>query len=269
MEIQIEEKKEEKNKINNNKLEIKNLHVEIDNKQILSGINLMFESNTVHAIMGPNGSGKSTLANAIMGNPKYKITKGQILFNGKDITCASVKERSDLGLFLSFQYPAEVPGVTINNFLREAVNTKRELQNLKPYSVVDFYKLLKDKMQLLHMDPSFRTRELNAGFSGGEKKRSEMLQLLLLKPIFAILDETDSGLDVDGIKAVAEAIHVAKKVSPMGIILITHYEHFMRELMPDKVSVLCNGKVIKEGSTDLAKRIQEQGFNDFFNENSN
>ena len=251
----------------NNVLEIKDLHVEVDGKPILHGINLKFESNTVHAIMGPNGSGKSTLANAIMGNPKYKVTKGQIIYNDQDITNSSVKERADLGIFLSFQYPAEVPGVTINNFLREAVNTKRALQNQKPYSVIDFYKLLKEKMQLLHMDQSFRTRELNAGFSGGEKKRSEMLQLLLLKPIFAILDETDSGLDVDGIKAVADAIHLAKKDSPMGIILITHYEHFMRELMPDRVSVLCNGKVIQEGSTELAKKIQEKGFAEFIKQN--
>ena len=247
-------------------LEIKNLHVEVDGKPILKGIDLIFESNTVHAIMGPNGSGKSTLANAVMGNPKYKITKGQLLLNGQDITNASVKERADAGIFLSFQYPSEVPGVTINNFLREAVNTKRELNGLKKYSVVDFFKLLKEKMQTLDMDHKFRTRELNAGFSGGEKKRSEMLQLLLLEPNLAILDETDSGLDVDGIRAVAKAIHLAKETSPMGIILITHYEHFMRELMPDKVSVLCNGKIIKQGSTELAKQIQEKGFTRFIDE---
>ncbi|MAG60301.1 Fe-S cluster assembly ATPase SufC [archaeon] len=250
-------------------LKIKNLHVEVEGKEILHGITLDFESGNVHAIMGPNGSGKSTLANAIMGHPKYKITKGKILFNGQDITNYSVKERADLGLFLSFQYPAEVAGVTISNFLREAINTKREREGQEKLSVIDSYKLLKEKMELLDMDPKFRTRDLNSGFSGGEKKRSEMLQLLLLKPVFAILDETDSGLDVDGIKAVAKAIHIARKDSPMGIILITHYEHFMRELSPDKVTVLCNGKIIQQGSKELAKKIQEKGFNQFVNEQSN
>ncbi len=247
-------------------LEIKDLHVEVANKEILKGINLKFESNSVHAIMGPNGSGKSTLAGAIMGNPKYKVTKGKILLNGKDITESSVKDRADNGIFLSFQYPSEVPGVTINNFLREAVNTKREQLGKKKYSVVEFYKLLKGKMSMLGMDSSFRTRDLNYGFSGGEKKRSEMLQLLLLQPTFAILDETDSGLDVDGIKTVAKAIHVAKEEEPLGVILITHYEHFMRELMPDKVTVLCNGKIIQQGSTELAKKIQKKGFKEFIEE---
>ena len=244
-------------------LEIKDLHVEVDGKEILHGINLEFESNTVHAIMGPNGSGKSTLAAVIMGNPKYKVSKGKIILNGEDITNASVKERADLGIFLSFQYPVEVPGVTINNFLREAVNIKREQAGKEKYSVVEFYKLLKEKMELLHMNSSFRTRDLGVGFSGGEKKRSEMLQLLLLKPVFAILDETDSGLDVDGIKAVARAIQIAKQETPMGIILITHYEHFMRELAPDKVTVLCNGNIIQQGSKELAQKIQERGFAQF------
>ncbi len=257
------------NKKTTQKLEIQDLHVEVEGKEILHGISLSFESGIVHAIMGPNGSGKSTLANTIMGHPKYKITKGKILFNNQDITHSSVKERADLGLFLSFQYPAEVPGVTINNFLREAINTRRERLGEEKLSVVDSYKLLKEKMELLDMDPKFRTRDLNAGFSGGEKKRSEMLQLLLLKPVFAILDETDSGLDIDGIKAVAKAIHIARHDSPMGIILITHYEHFMRELAPDKVTVLCNGKIIQQGSKELAQKIQEKGFAQFVEDNKN
>lgn len=244
-------------------LEINALHVAVAGKEILHGVTLKFQTDEVHAIMGPNGSGKSTLANVIMGHPKYEITGGKIIFNGKDITFASVKERADLGLFLSFQYPAEVPGVTINNFLREAINNKRELQCKEPLSVVDCYKLLKEKMDQLGLDPKFRTRDLNAGFSGGEKKRSEMLQLLLLKPVFAILDETDSGLDVDGIRTVSKAIKIAKKESKMGIILITHYEHFMQELAPDKVTVICNGKVIQQGSRELAKKIQEKGFSQF------
>ena len=245
-----------------NTLQIENLHVEVDGKEILHGITLEFQSGTTHAIMGPNGSGKSTLAHTLMGNPRYKITQGKIILNGKDITNASVKERADAGIFLSFQHPAEISGVTINSFLREAINTKREREGKRKLSVVDCYKLIKDKMAVLKMDSSFRTRDLNAGFSGGEKKRSEMLQLLLLNPLFAILDETDSGLDVDGIKAVAEAIRQAQKEndSPMGIILITHYEQFLQELAPDRVTVLCNGKVIQQGSKELAQKIQEKGF---------
>ena len=246
-----------------NTLEIQNLHVEVDGKEILHNINLKFEENKVHAIMGPNGSGKSTLANTIMGHPKYQITKGKILLNGKDFTNSSPDQRAKAGIFLSFQYPSEVPGVKLNTFLRTAVNAKLRQQGKKEYSVVEFFKLLKEKMQLLNMDAKFRKRSLNEGFSGGEKKRMEMLQLLLLEPQFAILDETDSGLDVDGIKQVADAIKEAKSESDMGIILITHYERFTKELMPDMVTVLCNGKVIKQGSEELARKIQEKGFEQF------
>ena len=229
-----------------------------------------------NCILGPNGSGKSTLANTIMGHPNYKVTKGKILLtkNKKtsDITFWSADKRANAGVFLSFQYPSEVPGVNINSFLRTAVNAQRENNKLKPYTIPEFFKLLKEKMKLLGLDASFRKRSLNEGFSGGEKKRSEMLQLLLLKPTFAILDETDSGLDVDGIKAVADAIHTARKqdateskskTSGMGIVLITHYERFIKELMPDKVSILCGGKIITQGSTELAKKIHEKGFDQF------
>ena len=246
-----------------NKLEIQNLHVEVEGKEILNNINLVFEEGKVHAIMGPNGSGKSTLAYTLMGHPSYKITKGKIILNNKDITTASPDERAKAGIFLSFQYPSEVPGVKLNTFLRAAVNAKRKQQGKKEYSVVEFFKLLKEKMQLLNMDAKFRKRSLNEGFSGGEKKRMEMLQLLLLEPQFAILDETDSGLDVDGIKQVADAIKQAKKTTNMGIILITHYERFTKELLPDKVTILCNGKVIKQGSENLAKQIQDKGFEQF------
>ena len=247
----------------NNILKIENLHVEVDGKEILHGISLEFKTGIVHAIMGPNGSGKSTLANTLMGHPKYKITNGKILFNDQDITNFSVKERADLGIFLSFQHPVEIPGVTISSFLRETINTKREREGKVKLSVVDCYKLVKEKMDILKMPSTMRSRDLNAGFSGGEKKRSEMLQLLLLEPKFAILDETDSGLDVDGIKAVAKAIKHAKSNSPMGIILITHYEQFLQELSPDCVTILCNGKIIQQGSKELAQKIQEKGFASF------
>src|SRR3989338_2866634 len=205
-----------------NKLEIIDLHVEVEGKEIIKGVSLVFYSGKVHALMWPNGSGKSTLANALMGNPKYKITQGKVLLDGKDITAEKAHLRAQAGLFLSFQYPAEIGGVTIANFLRTAVNNLRE----KKYSVVEFHQLLKEKMSLLKMDPAFAGRYLNQGFSGGEKKRSEILQMLMLEPKYALLDETDSGLDVDSIKAVAEGIKIAHGKG-MGVVLITHYQRFL------------------------------------------
>ncbi len=240
-------------------LEINNLHVEVDGKEILKGVSLQFEKGKVHALMGPNGSGKSTLANTLMGHPKYTITSGKIILDGKDITSLAVDERAKLGLFLSFQHPMAVSGVGIRKFLRAIVNEKRE----KKLSVMDFKILLEEKMKLLGMDKSFASRHLNVGFSGGEKKRMEMLQMMLLEPSYALLDETDSGLDVDAIKAVVEGISLMKKQNEMGIIVITHYNKFLEYLNPDMVSVMLNGNIVATGGAELAKEIEEKGFGGF------
>ncbi len=244
-------------------LEIQNLHVEVEGTQILNGINLVFEPDSIHVIMGPNGSGKSTLANALMGHPKYKITQGKIILDGKDITHEPVNIRAKAGLFLSFQYPQEVQGVTISNFLRTAVNAKRDEGN--KLSVIDFHKILKEKMALLKMDPAFSRRALNHGFSGGEKKRNEMLQLMLLEPKYALLDETDSGLDVDAIKTVAENIITAREHTQMGVVVITHYNRFLQYLKPHKVSILYKGNIIKQGGFELAQQIEKEGFEKIIN----
>ncbi len=238
------------------KLEIKDLYVEVNGTEIIKGVTLTFHSGKTHALMGPNGSGKSTLANAIMGHPKYKITKGKIILDRKDITNEKANIRANLGLFLSFQYPAEITGVTISNFLRTAVNNKRE----KKYSIVEFHTILKEKMKELGMESSFMKRYLNEGFSGGEKKRTEILQLSLLEPEFALLDETDSGLDVDAIRIVADGINKVKKTKNMGIILITHYQRILEYIQPDEVSILYNGKIITQGGKELAEKIEKEGF---------
>lgn len=238
------------------KLEIIDLHVEVEGIEIIKGVSLVFSPGKVHAIMGPNGSGKSTLANAIMGHPKYKITKGRILLDGKDITEQKANLRAKAGLFLSFQYPAEITGVTISNFLRTALNNLQE----KKYSILDFHNLLKEKMKELKMDPSFGKRYLNEGFSGGEKKRAEILQLIVLEPKYALLDETDSGLDVDAIRIVAEGINKIKQRKEMGIIVITHYNRILEYLKPDEISILYQGKIIANGGYELAKQIEKEGF---------
>ena len=245
------------------RLEIVDLHVEVDGKEIIKGVSLTFYPGKVHALMGPNGSGKSTLAHALMGHPKYKITDGKILLDGGDITHAKPEARAQKGLFLSFQYPSEISGVTISNFLRTAVNNLREKKNLAPYSVVDFHRLLKEKMAQLKIDSSFSKRYLNQGFSGGEKKRMEMLQLSMLEPKYALLDETDSGLDADAIKIVAEGVEQIRKEKETSIIVITHYMRFLEFLKPDNVSVLFNGKMVKTGGYELAQHIEKEGFAEF------
>ena len=239
-------------------LEIKNLHVEVDGKEILKGINLTFEEGKTHIIMGPNGSGKSTLANTIMGNPKYTITKGSITLNEKDITKEKVHERAKQGLFLSFQYPAEITGVTLTNFLRTALRAKTG----KKLPVLKFHKLLGEKMNELDMPLEFRSRYVNENFSGGEKKKAEMLQMLILEPKFAILDEIDSGADIDAIKIIAQAIKKAKE-NNTGIIGITHYNRILQEITPDKVSILYKGKIVQQGGKELAEKIEQQGFEEF------
>ncbi|MBT4539124.1 Fe-S cluster assembly ATPase SufC [Candidatus Woesearchaeota archaeon] len=236
------------------KLEIKDLHVEVEGKEILKGISLTIEQGKVHALMGPNGSGKSTLANVLLGHPKYTVTQGKIILNGEDITNLPPNERASKGLFLSFQYPKEISGVTLTNFLRAAYNATH-----KPLSIVDFYKLLQEKMAQLHVDKRFAQRYLNEGFSGGEKKKAEILQMLVLQPTFAILDETDSGLDVDALKIVAEGINTVT-CKDRGILLITHYNRILEYITPDIVSILQDGKITKTGGKELAQQIEQKGF---------
>lgn len=236
-------------------LEIKNLHVEIENKEILKGISMKLELGKVNVLMGPNGSGKSTLANIIMGNPKYKITEGKILFNGEDITNLKPDERAKKGLFLSFQYPQEVSGVTMSNFLRTSLNTLNE----QKISVMDFRDLLNEKLKLLNMPEEFAERYVNEGFSGGEKKKSEILQLLTLNPKLAILDETDSGLDIDALKTVSNGINTFMKEDKC-ILIITHYKRILEYITPDKLFIMLNGKIVKQGSKELVDTLEEQGY---------
>ncbi|MDP4012848.1 MAG: Fe-S cluster assembly ATPase SufC [Candidatus Nanoarchaeia archaeon] len=237
------------------KIEIKNLHVEVEGKEILKGVNLEIIKGEITAIMGPNGSGKSTLANTLMGHPKYKVTKGQILLDGEDITNAPANERAKKGLFLSFQYPSEISGVRVSSFLRTAYNAVTG----KDLSVVDFHKLLKEKMSKLNMDSALLKRSLNEGFSGGEKKKCEILQLITLNPKYALLDETDSGTDVDALKVIADGIKSIMD-KDMGILVITHYYRFLDYLTPNKTYIMQAGKIIKQGGPELAKQIEEQGY---------
>jgi Fe-S cluster assembly ATP-binding protein len=238
-------------------LEIKNLHVSVDGKEILKGLNLKVERGRVHAIMGPNGSGKSTLANVIMGHPRYSVTKGDILLDGKSILKMGADERARQGVFLSFQYPEEISGVTISNFLRTAINSTRKEDN--KISVLKFRERAVENMKLLKMDESFLTRYLNQGFSGGEKKRAEILQLLMLEPRVAILDETDSGLDIDALKAVSEGVNRFKG-KDNAVIVITHYKRILEYLKPDKVSILVDGRIALEGKGDLAEHLEDKGY---------
>lgn len=242
-------------------LEIKDLHVEIEGKKILKGVNLKLEKGKIHALMGPNGSGKSTLANVIMGNPKYQITKGQILLNGEIINDLNATERAKKGLFLSFQYPSEIEGVTISNFLRTALNNIRGERRLEKISVLDFRNLLKEKLVLLKMDEIFSERYLNQGFSGGEKKRSEILQLAVLNPMIAVLDETDSGLDIDSIKAVADSVNAFIENDKDKIMLIiTHYKRILELIKPDKLLIMIDGKIALEGGPELVDQLEERGY---------
>jgi Fe-S cluster assembly ATP-binding protein len=243
-----------------NTLEIKNLHVEVSGKEILKGIDLTVRQGEIHALMGPNGSGKSTLSYAIMGHPKYSITKGEILFNGKDITGMKPNERAKLGLFLSFQYPMEVAGVHLNNFLRLASQSIHGQKENKVEHIIEFRRQLKEKMEMLKMDESFASRYLNDGFSGGEKKRAEILQMAMLKPKIAILDETDSGLDIDALKAVATGINTVAGQNNIGILLITHYQRILDFITPDFVHVVVDGKIVKSGRHELVSRLEKEGY---------
>ncbi len=236
-------------------LEIKNLHVQSESKVILKGINLKLEPGQIHALMGPNGSGKTTLAYVLMGHPKYRITSGEILLNGKDLTKMDPHERAKEGLFLSFQQPVEISGVSISNFLRQAYNSVKE----KKLSLLEFRYLLEQKAKELDIDTKFLNRYVNQGFSGGEKKKMEILQMAVLDPKIAILDETDSGLDIDSLKKVAEGVNKLKSPDKT-ILIITHYKRILDYAKPDKVSIMMDGKIVLEGDSDIVDQLEEKGY---------
>lgn len=242
-------------------LEVKDLHVSIEGKPILKGLNLRVKKGEVHAIMGPNGTGKSTLAYTLMGHPSYKVTHGEIWLKGENILERSADERSRLGLFLAFQYPVSIPGVTVANFLRTAINVRRRVINPddKGLPIPEFRKLLVEKMNLLKMDSKFAGRYLNDGFSGGEKKRAEILQMATLKPEIAILDETDSGLDIDALRIVSEGVN-ALSGPDLGVIVITHYQRLLNYIKPQFVHIMFNGTIVESGGPNLALRLEEQGY---------
>jgi Fe-S cluster assembly ATP-binding protein len=244
-----------------NQLEIKNLHVSIEDKEILKGLDLTLPQGEVHAIMGPNGTGKSTLAYTLMGHPSYLVTSGEVSFKGKDLLAMSPDERSRFGLFLAFQYPLSIPGVTVANFLRTAVNARRRAENPqdKGVPIPEFRKLLKEKMDFLKMDPAFAGRYLNEGFSGGEKKRAEILQMAILEPEIAILDETDSGLDIDALRIVSEGVNSLRNPD-LGVLVITHYQRILNYIKPDVVHVMMDGRVVETGGPDLALHLEEHGY---------
>ncbi len=238
-------------------LEIKDLHVEIDGKPILNGLTLSVKGGEVHAIMGPNGTGKTSLAQTLMGHPHYQVTSGQVLLDGQDVLAMRTDQRARHGLFLAMQYPSEISGVTTANFLRTAINSQRG--EGKPIPLKEFRDKLDDAMRFLEMDPKFSNRYLNEGFSGGEKKRNEILQMLMLKPRIAILDEIDSGLDIDAIKVVAMGVH--SLIGPdFGALVITHYQRILNYLKPDVVHIMMDGRVVKSGDSSLAKELEAKGY---------
>ena len=240
-------------------LEVKNLHATINGKEILKGINLVIKTGEVHAIMGPNGSGKSTLSAVLVGNPMYEVTQGEVTFNGKDLLAMAPEDRAHEGLFLSFQYPVEIPGVSMTNFMRAAINEKRKYQGQEPMSAGDFIKLMKEKRKVVELDSKLSNRSVNEGFSGGEKKRNEIFQMAMLEPALSILDETDSGLDVDALRIVAEGVNKLKRPDTSTIV-ITHYDRLLDLIKPDIVHVLFNGRIVKTGGPELAKEIEDKGY---------
>lgn len=244
-------------------LEIKNLHVSVEDKPILRGVSLTVRQGEVHALMGPNGSGKSTLANVLLGNPAYEVTAGEIIFDGRDLLEMEPDERSRAGLFLAFQYPVSIPGVTVANFLRLAINARMKAVDpeSKGISISDFRKLMREKMDMLHMDHSFAGRYLNEGFSGGEKKRAEILQMAVLNPKIAILDETDSGLDIDALRVVSEGVNRLRTNDVnLGVLVITHYQRILNYIKPEFVHVMYQGQIVESGGADLALRLEESGY---------
>lgn len=240
-------------------LKIKNLHASIEAKEILKGINLEIKPGEVHAMMGPNGSGKSTLASVLAGRDLFKVTKGEVYFHDKDIFQLSPEERSRDGLFLAFQYPVEIPGVSIVNFLKTAIEEQRKHQGLEPLTPSEFLKLMKEKKELVEFDSKLQNRAVNAGFSGGEKKKNEILQMAFLNPKLAVLDETDSGLDIDALKIVANGVNKLKNKNN-AFLVITHYQRLLDYIIPDVVHVLYDGKIVKSGDKNLALQLEEKGY---------
>jgi Fe-S cluster assembly ATP-binding protein len=236
-------------------LKIENLHVEVDGNEIVKGLDLVVDRGELHAIMGPNGSGKSTLANVLMGHPRYDVTEGSVTFEGEDVLELEPDERAKMGMFLAFQYPSEVPGVSVANFLRTAVNSVRD-EELSP---MEMYKLLQEKMAVMRMDPKFAERYLNEGFSGGEKKRNEILQMLMLEPKLAIMDETDSGLDIDALQVVARGVNEMRGPD-FSAVVITHYQRILRYIEPDRVHVMLDGRLVTSGGKGLAEELEEKGY---------
>src|SRR3972149_6813273 len=242
-------------------LAIHNLHVSIDGKEILKGVNLTVKPGEVHALMGPNGNGKSTLAYSIMGHPGYTVTQGEVCFEGVNLIDLEPDERSRLGIFLAFQYPVAIPGVSVANFLRTALNTRRKVENPddKGIPIPEFRKLLRERMELLQMDPVFAGRYLNDGFSGGEKKRNEILQMAVLKPAIAILDETDSGLDIDALRIVSQGVNTLRGPA-LGVLVITHYQRILNYIKPDFVHIMLDGRIVESGGSELALHLEEHGY---------
>lgn len=248
--------------MNNILLKITNLHASIGEKEILKGINIEIRRGEIHAIMGPNGSGKSTLSAVLAGKPEYNVTKGSIEFMGQDLMELSPEERSWAGIFLSFQYPVEIPGVSITNFMKTALNAKLKAKGEEPMKAGDFLKMMKEKMEFVKMKPEFSKREVNVGFSGGEKKRNEIFQMAMLEPTLAILDETDSGLDVDALKIVAEGVN-ALHTPDKAAIVITHYQKLLEYVVPDVVHILKEGKIVRTGGREIVDIIEKEGFDKF------
>lgn len=240
-------------------LEIKNLHASVGDREILKGINLTVKEGEIHAVMGPNGSGKSTLSAVLAGRDNYTVTEGEVSFRGRELLSLSPEERSQEGLFLGFQYPIEIPGVTNVNFMRTAVNEHRKAKGLEPLNAADFLKLMRSRMEIVEMNPSFSSRGVNVGFSGGEKKRNEIFQMAMLEPKLAILDETDSGLDVDALRIVATGVNKLKRPDN-AFIVITHYQRLLDYIVPDVVHILYNGRIIKTSGKELALEVEKRGY---------
>ncbi|MBQ0104095.1 MAG: Fe-S cluster assembly ATPase SufC [Prevotellaceae bacterium] len=240
-------------------LEIKNLHASVEGKEILKGVNLTIHDGEIHALMGTNGAGKSTLSNVIVGNPKYEVTEGSIVFDGQDLLAMSPEERAHAGIFMSFQQPVEIPGVSMTNFMRAAVNAKYKAEGREPIKSTDFLKEMREKRKLVEIDQKLVSRSVNEGFSGGEKKRNEIFQMAMLQPTFCILDETDSGLDVDALRIVAEGFNKLRTEKTSAMV-ITHYQRLLDYIRPDVVHVLIDGRVIKTGGPELAQQIEDKGF---------
>ncbi len=246
-------------------LKINELHARVEEKDILKGINLEVNAGEVHAIMGPNGSGKSTLASVIAGKEEFEVTKGSVVLNGEDLEDAAPEERAHKGVFLSFQYPVEIPGVSVTNFMKTAINESRKARGLKDMPANEMLKLIREKSEMLEIDRRFLSRSLNEGFSGGEKKRNEIFQMAMLEPKLAILDETDSGLDIDALRIVANGVNKLRS-KDNAIIVITHYQRLLEYIVPDFVHVLHNGKIVKSGGKELALELEEKGYDWIKNE---